>query len=298
MNDTEAVLAWLEQSTGGRVPIVGTCSIGRLSSNSIVVQDERVSRRHALINVQGRGEFWLVDLGSGNGTYLNGRRVVQPTRLRNGDKIEIAALQLLFQQAGETTSPVPSETTESSGEEKTLQQIISTECWLLVADIEDSTQLMHKLADSPHALVTGKWLDGCKKLIEDCGGSINKFLGDGFFAYWRHQPGAEQHVARALELLQEKQAEAAPVFRLVLHLGRVFVGGAGSMGEENLQGKEVHFVFRQEKLAGTLGESCLVSVAAKNALPPGLRFTDAGSHPLDGFTGEHLFYAIERTKIA
>ena len=106
MSEPENILAWLEQSSGGRVPIEGTCSIGRLSSNTIPLTDDRVSRRHALINVQDRHEFWLVDLGSGNGTYLNGRRVVQPTRLRGGDKIEIGGFQLRFHEAETSRQPV------------------------------------------------------------------------------------------------------------------------------------------------------------------------------------------------
>lgn len=292
MSESEAVLAWLESSAGGRVPIAGTCSIGRLSSNSIVVPDERVSRRHALINVQGKGEFWLVDLGSGNGTYLNGRRVVQPTRLREGDRIEIADLQLHFRQSG---AALPShEPAETTGEEKTLQQIKSAECWLLVADIEDSTQLMRKHADGAVPLVTGKWLDACRQVIERCDGSVNKFLGDGFFAYWRQSPGAAQNVAGALQELFRMQAEANPVFRLALHVGQVFAGGAGSFGEENLQGREVHFVFRMEKLAGNIGESCLLSEAAKQALGERFQFSAAGNHPLAGFDGEFPFYAIQR----
>jgi len=129
MSEGEKIVAWLEPSHGGRVPILGTCSIGRLSSNGVVLADERVSRRHALINVQGNREFWLVDLGSGNGTYLNGRRVVQPSRLRDGDKIEIAAFQLLFHQADPSATASNPATTESGEEGKTYQQITSTDCW-------------------------------------------------------------------------------------------------------------------------------------------------------------------------
>ncbi len=288
MSDDQEILAWLEQSNGTRVPLAGTCSIGRLSSNSIMIADERVSRRHALINVQGRHEFWLVDLGSGNGTSLNGRRLVQPTRLRDGDKIEIATFIFVFHQ-GVAAEP-PADATSTTGAQKTLQQINSTECWLLVADIEDSTQLMHKHADSNSPPVTGKWLEDCKHVIEKSGGSVNKFLGDGFFAYWRRQPGSEEGVARALESLSQMQASANPAFRVALHMGQVFAGGGGSHGEENLQGKEVHFVFRMEKLAGSLGERCLISAAARTQLPARLRIAEIGRHPVAGFDGEHLFY--------
>jgi pSer/pThr/pTyr-binding forkhead associated (FHA) protein len=289
MSEGDEILAWLEQSNGARVPLAGTCSIGRLSSNSIMIADERVSRRHALVNIQGRSEFWLVDLGSGNGTYLNGRRVAQPTRLRDGDKIEIAVYSFLFHQSKLPDAPV-TEATSTTGGQKTIQQIHSTDCWLLVADIEDSTQLMHRHADSGEPPSTGKWLEECKHLIESSGGSVNKFLGDGFFAYWRQRPGAEEGVARALEELGRMRESGNLPFRVVLHFGQVFTGGGGSMGEENLQGREVHFVFRMEKLAGGLGERCLISAAAKGQLLGRLRLTEVGAHPLPGFDGEHLFF--------
>jgi adenylate cyclase len=288
-NDSE-ILAWLEQSNGARVPIAGTCSIGRLSSNSIMIPDDRVSRRHALVNIQGRNEFWLVDLGSGNGTYLNGRRVAQPTRLRDGDRIEIAAFAFSFHQSkpGDVTLP---DATSTTGGQKTLQQIHSTECWLLVADIEDSTQLMHSHADSGMPPSTGKWLEECRQVIENSGGSVNKFLGDGFFAYWRERTGAEEQVARALDGLSRMRSAGNLPFRVVLHFGQVFTGGGGSMGEENLQGKEVHFVFRMEKLAAGLGERCLISAGAKGRLPLRLPVTEIGAHAVPGFDGQHTFFA-------
>ena len=77
---------WLEQVDGGRVEIQGTCSLGRAPSNQFVLRDEKVSRRHAIVHAQGQNEFWLVDLGSSNGTYVNGRRVAQPIQLRDRER--------------------------------------------------------------------------------------------------------------------------------------------------------------------------------------------------------------------
>src|SRR5437879_1220956 len=51
--------AWLEYPGGSRVPFNGSCSLGRSDSNSVAVSDDRVSRRHALIQVQPENEFWL-----------------------------------------------------------------------------------------------------------------------------------------------------------------------------------------------------------------------------------------------
>lgn len=294
MSDGENILAWLEQSTGGRVPIVGTCSIGRLSSNTIMLPEERVSRRHALINVQGQHEFWLVDLGSGNGTYLNGRRVGQPTRLRDGDKIEIGSFHLFFRQATTTTTAAPAKPPEpdAANTEKTIHHITPVDCWLLVADIEDSTQMIRTMSESKLPLVTGRWLEDCRQLVERCGGTVNKFLGDGFFAYWRQAEGAEEHVTQTVEALAQMQGAGNLTFRFVLHFGKVFTGGAASLGEESLQGKEVHFIFRMEKLAGSIGERCLLSQAAQSHLPARLNLAPAGNHPVAGFDGEHSFFTL------
>ena len=71
--------------------------IGRGSDNDIVLRDTRVSRNHAAINFTGSG-YSITDLGSGNGTTVNGTRIDQPCELRFGDTIGIGNEQLVFQQ--------------------------------------------------------------------------------------------------------------------------------------------------------------------------------------------------------
>jgi pSer/pThr/pTyr-binding forkhead associated (FHA) protein len=68
MTENSAPNAWLEKANGEHVPINGACSIGRSATNELVVADEKVWRRRALIHIQGANEYWLVDLGSSNGT--------------------------------------------------------------------------------------------------------------------------------------------------------------------------------------------------------------------------------------
>lgn len=65
----------------------GTTSIGRGSGNDCVVQNTFVSRNHAKILEEGRGLFRLYDLGSSNGTWLNGRKLMKATLLENDDQI-------------------------------------------------------------------------------------------------------------------------------------------------------------------------------------------------------------------
>jgi adenylate cyclase len=290
-NPEEKAQAWLDAVPGGRVPIEGTCSIGRLASNQVVLANDHVSRHHALINAQGNNQFWLVDLGSDNGTFLNGRRMVQPTVLRDGDRIEIATFHLRFRQPG-ANPPACGPASETAISGRTLQEIKATDCWLLLADMENSTQALKSLPAATLPQVTGQWLSECRRLVEAHGGSVNKFLGDGLFAYWRHRAGSAGQVMGALESFGRMQALADPAFRVVLHLGRVVIGGAASLGEESLQGGEVNFVFRMEKLAAALGQHSLISGPARALLASRLRLTDAGRHAVPGFDGEYQFHTV------
>ncbi len=70
-------------------------SIGRSPENEIQLDTHVVSRRHAVLEQQGEG-FALRDLGTVNGTYLNGARVEGVHALREGDTIQIGAFALVF----------------------------------------------------------------------------------------------------------------------------------------------------------------------------------------------------------
>ncbi|MCF6278540.1 MAG: FHA domain-containing protein, partial [Anaerolineales bacterium] len=64
----------------------GQITIGRDPSNSISINDSEVSRNHARMNLQG-GKFVLEDLGSTNGTMVNGKRITGPHVLKPGEMI-------------------------------------------------------------------------------------------------------------------------------------------------------------------------------------------------------------------
>ena len=61
-------------------------SIGRDSTNEITINDAEVSRRHARLTFQG-GKYVLEDLGSTNGTFVNGQRLAGPRVLKAGEVV-------------------------------------------------------------------------------------------------------------------------------------------------------------------------------------------------------------------
>jgi hypothetical protein len=90
--------AFLDRADGPRLRLGRSCTIGRAPGCDLVLADAKVSRRHALIQAQKQHEFWLIDLGSSNGTFLNGRRVNQPSLLRDQDLVELGPFRLVFRQ--------------------------------------------------------------------------------------------------------------------------------------------------------------------------------------------------------
>ncbi|HUJ58391.1 MAG TPA: SpoIIE family protein phosphatase [Kofleriaceae bacterium] len=84
----------------------GEYVIGRRSDCQIFVPDMRVSRQHARLWKDGDG-WTLEDLGSNNGTYINGVRLQSATALRHDDEITIANNRIRVESADSSSGPFP-----------------------------------------------------------------------------------------------------------------------------------------------------------------------------------------------
>jgi pSer/pThr/pTyr-binding forkhead associated (FHA) protein len=71
------------------------CSIGRTEDNDIVIADESVSSSHATI-MQKAGSWYVVDLRSANGTYIDGYRVAAERMLSEGSVLTIGHVKMVF----------------------------------------------------------------------------------------------------------------------------------------------------------------------------------------------------------
>jgi len=78
---------------GITVAITGPIVIGRSPGADIVIGDDFVSGKHTRISPAGDGAV-IEDLGSTNGTVLNGQRLTAPHRLQAGDAIDIGSVRL------------------------------------------------------------------------------------------------------------------------------------------------------------------------------------------------------------
>ena len=78
------------ESGGGRreIRISGPVTIGRSPSATFALDDKTLSREHTQVYGQG-GRFFVKDLDSKNGTYLNGQLLRQAEALKNGDRIRV-----------------------------------------------------------------------------------------------------------------------------------------------------------------------------------------------------------------
>jgi len=85
----------------------GVIKIGKVPSAHLRIDDESVSRMHAIIEVSG-GEVSLIDLGSTRGTYVNGRKI-NKARLQTGDVLTLGdtRVELAISDAAELARPAP-----------------------------------------------------------------------------------------------------------------------------------------------------------------------------------------------
>lgn len=75
--------------------LISNVGIGRANGNKIVIKDPYISKEHAQI-IKEKADYFLEDLNSANGTYVNNKKIDNAIKLVSGDTITIGRINFLF----------------------------------------------------------------------------------------------------------------------------------------------------------------------------------------------------------
>jgi class 3 adenylate cyclase len=279
--------ALIDELSGNRMEVGDSFTIGRSPGADLVIDSERVSRKHALIRREGDG-FLFYDLKSANGSWIDDRQVDQPVSLHEGSRVRIDSHRFTFHAgAGEDSSSRDSPDFRGT----TLVGIDREPMVFMVVDLHGFTSLVEGLEERQVAEMLAPWYERCREQIESTGGTIDKFIGDSVFARWRgtgiNTRAAALRCARAmvtsLEGLKGFEGGSCGV---ALHVGTAAVGSLGRSTRTAL-GEAVNLTFRVEALTRPLGRKLLVTSTFLEGWDAGARqFASLGSHAVKGFSAE------------
>ena len=133
-------------------------SLGRSVESTVVLSDRWVSRDHAEIQLMDNSEYYLVDLGSGNGSFVNGQRVTMPVHLKEGDLLTIGRTEIEFQSLHpdsptqlQDTSPKTVLITQASQYQGDIWREVLTSQGILLMGLSSEVDLQHLIEQRAQA---------------------------------------------------------------------------------------------------------------------------------------------------
>ena len=255
------------------IPCKTVLTIGRDRNSDIVLPDLHASRNHAMIRRIGQGDYYLIDSGSSNGSFINQQRVTTPRLLKDGDRITMGRVEMEFNQTKKAEALVDTLSLQDTliSDTPEIQQIT-----ILVADIRGFTTLSEEVDIRTLTRLMNSWFHQVSDSILKHGGIVDKFIGDCVFARWESDKDQHKTVVQAL-------SAASSINQITLKLNETFteipepikigVGintGAASMGigqDNTALGDAVNIAFRLESASKFLGTDIVMSETAYQHLP-------------------------------
>lgn len=288
-----AVLKSLEKDQ--EIPLEDFNLIGRSPDASIRLLDGGVSRQHATIRRDG-ALYWVSDLGSANGSFVNDVAVTTARALRHGDRVQFGASIFVFDSKEEERVVVDTGNVSTTSLHTIALPVKTVRATLLVGDLRNFTSLSAQLSAEEVAAMLREWYADCERVIKSRDGIIDKFIGDGVFAYW---PGddisSRLKATEAARLLSGPEAGESAKRKWLkenmnlevhchigLNIGDVALGAMGR-GNNTAVGEAVNVTFRIESLTRKLQVPVLAGAPFLQGWPEGLQiYQNAGIHPVKG----------------
>jgi adenylate cyclase len=275
--DMQAFLILNHNGETRQIPCLDIMTFGREDGCDVVLPDQRVSRKHAMLYRTQDNSYYLADEGSANGSFVNAVRISFPTRLNDGDQISIGAFNLRFRQPGvarrvgepgddrhRTTVIVP-------------QSVELLRIAILVADIRGFTRMSEAIPVRQLTELMNEWFREATECIRAHDGLVDKFLGDCVYARWEanRDPAAAllRVLGAACELnrITARLNDAHPELPQPLRIGVGINIGNAALGTEQGQtaiGDAVNLTFRLQEKTKQLGCDILLNRDAYLNLPP------------------------------
>src|SRR5580698_3603563 len=199
--DSTAYLSITRSDGAVEVPLLGeNCwKLGRGSHCTIVLEDDMVSRTHAMIQRMDYTQYILIDMGSRNGSFVNEKRLSTPVPLRDGDQLRLGNAQMVFYNPMETSSrhdaPAPQDYAA------TVCHFMQCMLSVLVIDIRGFTVLSQQVDDAKLCQLTGTWFGEADRIMRGHGSAAQKYIGDAVMAVWLHRAKGQEHM-EILEILR------------------------------------------------------------------------------------------------
>ncbi|HEC12122.1 MAG TPA: adenylate/guanylate cyclase domain-containing protein [Acidiferrobacteraceae bacterium] len=248
-------------------------TVGRDKNNTIVINEKLVSRNHGMIRRLGKGDYYLIDVGSSNGSFVNGRRIATPQLLKDGDEIKIGQTIITFQleKSGELN-----ESTEES--ERTMLATVTDIklITILVADIRGYTALSEQVPIATLTKMMAQWFRSVSDDIESNNGMVDKFIGDCVYARWDGEGKLVDTIHNALSAAlaiystTKKMGNSHPEINRELSIGVGINTGHAAVGigtDNTALGDAVNLAFRLETASKTLDRDVVMSKTAYSCLP-------------------------------
>lgn len=239
------------------------------------------------------GGFYLIDLGSRNGTYVNGRRVSVPVVLRDGDLLTFGQTELAFFGPPESVAkdlkldPSSKESNPSYEITATASLHVRRLISVMVVDIRDFTVLTQQLDEKILSEAIGTWFRRAGEIIGQYNSWVDKYIGDAIMAVWIHDPNGPTRadiwpLMQAVSTLAHMTSQLHEQFPLPfplrigagLNTGYAMVGntGSGDRPDYTALGDTVNAAFRLESSTKPLGvDMALGETTYRYLLEPGAK---------------------------
>jgi class 3 adenylate cyclase len=233
-----ALVVILDGADGSRrVRVEGRLTLGRGDEAELRIDDPEISRAHAVVAPTPDG-LEIHDLGSLNGTWVNGERISGPTLLASGDAVRVGATRIDVISAGGRRLGSPQRPSPTPVEAEDELRPVS----VLFADIVGSTPLAERLEPEDFTALIGGCVDRMCRAVEQFGGVIDAYMGDGIAAFFGfpaateddadRAAGAALSVVKAIDLYADEVRETWALHdlnvRVGVNSGQVAIGVVGA----------------------------------------------------------------------